>query len=210
MQKNLQNFAKIEKTTWKKTTPRCRYFSSPSINSEQKRIFSLKVTGGYHLMKLINKKRQGIAPAITTLILIGVAVAAGLGAYAAYSSASSIATVKAVISIENAQLIKSTSGEEYLSVTIKNSGNKHIATTIINLQTDTNANVVGMQPFTVTPMPSAMSPGQTSSVYSRIDFSNGTAMTTHNIGDHIPVEIVATTSDGSTVRSASSVTVNLS
>jgi hypothetical protein len=32
----------------------------------------------------------------------------------------------------------------------------------------------------------------------------------HNIGDHIPMEIVATTSDGSTVRSASSVTVSLS
>jgi hypothetical protein len=162
------------------------------------------------MKKTNTKERRAIAPAITTLILVGVAIAAGLGAYAAYSSASSIATVKAVISIENAQLIKSTSGEEYLSVTIKNSGNKHIATTTINLQADINDGVIGMQPFTTTPLPLAMSPGQTSSVYSRIDFSNGTAMTTHNIGDHIPMEIVATTSDGSTVRSASSVTVSLS
>ena len=156
------------------------------------------------------KRRRGIAPAITTLILVGVAVAAGLGTYAAYNSASSIATLKGVISIENAQLIKSTNGEEYISVTVKYSGNKHIATTTINLQTDTNANVIGMQPFTTTPLPLAMSPGQTSSVYSRISFSNGTAVTIHNIGDHIPMEIVATTSDGSTVRSASSVTVSLS
>ncbi len=156
------------------------------------------------------KRRRGIAPAITTLILVGVAVAAGLGTYAAYNSASSIVTIKAVISVENAQLIKSTNGEEYISVTVKNSGNKHIATTTINLQTDTNTSLIGMQPFTATPLPLAMNPGQTSSVYSRISFANGTAITTHNIGDHIPLEIVATTSDGSTVRSASSVTVSLS
>ncbi len=166
----------------------------------------------YDVMKQTNnaKRRRGIAPAITTLILVGVAVAAGLGTYAAYNSASSIATIKAVISVENAQLIKSTNGEEYISVTVKNSGNKHIATTTINLQTDTNAGVAGMQPFTTTTMPLSLSPGQTSSVYSRIIFSNGTAVTTHNIGDHIPMEIVATTSDGSTVRSASSVMVSLS
>jgi hypothetical protein len=157
-----------------------------------------------------NARRRGITPAITTIILVGVAVAAGLGAYAAYNSASSIATLKAVISIENAQLIKSTNGEEYISVTIKNSGNKHIVATTINLQTDTNTGVIGMQPFAVTPLPTQMSPGQTSSVYSRIVFSNGTAVTWHNIGDHIPMEIIATTSDGSTVRSASSVVVSLS
>ncbi|MGI0004726.1 MAG: archaellin/type IV pilin N-terminal domain-containing protein [Candidatus Nitrosotenuis sp.] len=156
------------------------------------------------------KKRRGIAPAITTLILIGVAVAAGLGAYAAYNSASSIATLKGVISVENAQLIKSTNGEEYISVTLKNSGNKHISATTINLQADTNTSVIGMQPFTTTPLPLAMSPGQTSSVYSKISFANGTAMTIHNIGDHIPMEIAATTSDGSTVRTASSVVVSLS
>lgn len=156
------------------------------------------------------KMRRGIAPAITTLILVGVAVAAGLGAYAAYNSASSVAMLKGVISVENAQLIKSTNGEEYISVTLKNSGNKHIATTTVNLQTDTNTNLVGVQPFTAMPVPSSMSPGQTSSVYSRISYPNGTAITTHNIGDHIPMEIIATTSDGSTVRSASSVIVSLS
>ncbi|MEW6043438.1 MAG: hypothetical protein AB1608_04175 [Thermoproteota archaeon] len=155
-------------------------------------------------------KRRGIAPAITTLILIGVAVAAGLGGYSAYNSASSVATLKGVISVENIQLIKSSNGEEYLSITLKNSGNKQIAATAINLQTDTDENVSGIQPFSTAPLPSSMSPGQTSSAYSRINFANGTAMTSHNIGDHIPIEIVSTTSDGSTVRTTASVTVSLS
>ncbi|HWP78585.1 MAG TPA: hypothetical protein VNL34_02910 [Candidatus Nitrosotenuis sp.] len=161
------------------------------------------------MTKLV-EKRRGIAPAITTLILIGVAVAAGLGGYSAYNSASNVATLKGIISIENVQLIKSSNGEEYLSVTLKNSGNKHIETTIINLQTDMDVSVSGIQPFSTIPTPSSMSPGQTSSAYSRINFANGTAMTSHNIGDHIPVEIIATTSDGSTVRNTASVTVSLS
>lgn len=161
------------------------------------------------MTSLLSKKR-GIAPAITTLILIGVAVAAGLGGYSAYNSASNVATLKGVISVENVQLIKSSNGEEYLSITLKNSGNKQIAATTINLQTDVDANTVGMQPFSTSPLPSSMNPGQTSSAYSRINFANGTAITTHNIGDHIPVEIVSTTSDGSTVRTTASVTVSLS
>jgi hypothetical protein len=163
-----------------------------------------------HAYDPMTKRRRGIAPAITTLILIGVAVAAGLGGYAAYNSASSVATIKGIISIENAQLIKSTNGEEYISVTLKNLGNKHIATTTVNLQTDIDTSISGIQPFAANPLPVAMNPGQTSSVYSRINFSNGSAITLHNIGDHIPMEVIATTSDGSTVRSASSVTVNLS
>ncbi|HXG73667.1 MAG TPA: hypothetical protein VNK44_02450 [Candidatus Nitrosotenuis sp.] len=155
-------------------------------------------------------KRRGIAPAITTLILIGVAVAAGLGGYSAYNSASNVASLKGVVSVENVQLIKSSNGEEYLSITLKNSGNKQIAATTINLQTDVDANTAGVQPFSTSPLPAAMNPGQTSSAYSRINFANGTAITLHNIGDHIPVEIVSTTSDGSTVRTTASVTVSLS
>jgi hypothetical protein len=155
-------------------------------------------------------KRRGIAPAITTLILIGVAVAAGLGGYSAYNSASNVATLKGVISVENVHLIKSSNGEEYLSITLKNSGNKQIAATTINLQTDTDANIAGVQPFSTSPLPQSMNPGQTSSAYSRVNFANGTAMMSHNIGDHIPIEIVATTSDGSTVRTTASVTVSLS
>ncbi|MEM3064455.1 MAG: hypothetical protein QW177_03685 [Candidatus Nitrosotenuis sp.] len=155
-------------------------------------------------------KRRGIAPAITTLILIGVAVAAGLGGYSAYNSASNVASLKGVVSVENVQLIKSSNGEEYLSITLKNSGNKQIAATTINLQTDVDANTAGVQPFSTSPLPPTMNPGQTSSAYSRINFANGTAITLHNIGDHIPVEIVSTTSDGSTVRTTASVTVSLS
>ncbi|MEM2786156.1 MAG: hypothetical protein QXY15_06300 [Candidatus Nitrosotenuis sp.] len=161
------------------------------------------------MTNLLNKKR-GIAPAITTLILIGVAVAAGLGGYSAYNSASNVATLKGAISVENIQLIKSSNGEEYFSITLKNSGNKQIGTTTINLQTDIDTNTVGVQPFSTSPLPSSMNPGQTSSAYSRINFANGTAITSHNIGDHIPVEIVSTTSDGSTVRTIASVTVSLS
>lgn len=160
------------------------------------------------MSKLCN--RGAISPAITTLILIGVAVLAGLGSYSAYNSASSVATIKGIISVENLQLIKSSTGEEYLSVTLKNSGNKYIQSVVVNLQTDTNQAMSGIQPFSITTQPAALSPGQTASAYSRVNLSDGSPMVSHNIGDNIPLEVVATTPDGSTVRTTTSVTVSIS
>ena len=156
------------------------------------------------------RKRRAIAPAITTLILLGIAVASGVSVFAVVNSASSVATVKGVIMIENVNLVKTSAGEEYLSMTLKNAGNKALSSTAVNLQVDTNPGVSGVQAFSASPLPAVINPGQTASVYTRVNYSNGTAMTAHNIGDTIAVEVVGTAPDGSTARQPTSVTVNLS
>lgn len=156
------------------------------------------------------RKRRAISPAVTTLILLGIAVASGVNVFAVVNSTSNVATVKGAITIENANLVKTSTGEEYLSMTLKNAGNKALASTTINLQVDTNPAVSGVQAFSTSPSPTTINPGQTTSVYARVNYSNGTAMTTHNIGDTLAVEVVGTSPDGSTARQPTSITVNLS
>jgi hypothetical protein len=161
-------------------------------------------------MTPIIRKRRAISPAITTLILLGIAVASGVSVYGVANSASNVATIQGVVTIENVSLVKTTLGEEYLSMTLKNSGNKALSSTTVNLQVDTNAVTAGLQPFTVTPIPAALKPGQTTSVYSRVNNSGGTAMTSENLGDTIAIEVVGTTIDGSTVRQTATVAVSVS
>lgn len=154
--------------------------------------------------------RRGISPAITSIILIGVAVAAGIGAYTVYASSANTISLKGAVIVEALDLVKQSNGEEYLSVTIKNAGNKAFSSTAVNLQVDTDSATSGIQPFSASPFPSVLSPGQTASVLARIVDSGGTAITSQNVGDTIPVEIVATTTDGSTLRELVSATMNLS
>jgi P pilus assembly chaperone PapD len=156
------------------------------------------------------KNRNAISPAITSIILVGVAVAAGIGGYAVYASTANTASLKGAMTIETASLVKQSNGEEYLAVTIKNSGNKAFTTSSVNLQTDTDSVTSGMQPFAANPSPSFLNPGQTASVMARLVNSGGTPITAQNVGDTIPLEVAATTSDGSTIRQLTSVTVSLS
>jgi hypothetical protein len=160
--------------------------------------------------RLVGKSRCGISPAITSIILIGVAVAAGVGTYAVYASAANTSSLKGALIVEAISLVKQSNGEEYISVTIKNSGNKAFVSSLVNLQIDTNTVTAGVQPFSANLVPAALSPGQTASITARIVNSTGAAITSQNIGDTFPVEIVATTTDGSTIRSLTSVTVSLS
>lgn len=153
-------------------------------------------------------KRRGISPAITSIILIGVAVAAGIGSYSTYASTANTASLKGSLMIEGASLIKQSNGEEWLSVTIKNTGNKAFSTTSISLQVDTDSASPGIQPFVTGPVPAAISPGQTASASSRVVNSAGVPITEQNIGDTLPVEVTAVTTDGSTVREMRSVTIN--
>lgn len=156
------------------------------------------------------RRKRAISPAITTLILLGIAVVSGISVFAVVNSASSVAATKGIVMIENANLVKTSAGEEYLSLTLKNAGNKALISTAVNLQVDTNPGVSGMQIFSTTPTPTSINPGQTSSVYARINYSNGSAMAIHNIGDTLAIEIVGVSSDGSTTRQPTSVTVSLS
>ncbi len=158
----------------------------------------------------ILKNRHAISPAITSIILVGVAVAAGIGGYAVYASTANTASLKGALTIETVSLVKQSNGEEYLAVTIKNSGNKAFSTSSVNLQTDTDSTASGVQPFITTPSPSFLNPGQTASVMARLVNSAGTPITAQNVGDTIPLEVMVTTSDGSTIRQLTSVTVSLS
>lgn len=155
------------------------------------------------------KKRRALSPAITTLILLGVAIAGGVTVLTVFNSQSSVAAVKGAITIESMSLIKNSSGETWLSVTIKNAGNKEIDTSAVNLQVDTDTGTAGLQPFTVNPTPQVLNPAQTASIFTRVDDSGGSPLTGLNLGQNIPVEILGTTPDGSTISVPSSVTVGL-
>ncbi len=159
---------------------------------------------------MIIRKRRAISPAITTLILLGIAIASGASVFAVVNSTSNVSAARGIILIENANLVKTTTGEEYLSMTLKNAGSKAMVSTAINLQVDVNPNVSGIQVFSTSPLPTILNPGQTASVYARVNYSNGSAMTTHNIGDTLAIEVVGISPDGSTARRPTSVTVNLS
>jgi hypothetical protein len=158
----------------------------------------------------LHKSQRGISPAITSIILIGVGVAAGIGGYTVYTSSANTASLKGAITVEALSLVKHSNGDEYLSITVKNSGNKAFSSSSINLQIDTDPTASGIQPFSAVPVPAALSPGQTASTMARIVDSADTPITSQNIGDALPVEIVATTTDGSTIRMLTSVTMSLS
>ncbi|HWP52463.1 MAG TPA: archaellin/type IV pilin N-terminal domain-containing protein, partial [Candidatus Binatia bacterium] len=63
------------------------------------------------------KKRRGLSPAITTLIILGIAVIAGVAVFQNFQSQSSVASARGAITVENLALIKNPSGELWLSAT---------------------------------------------------------------------------------------------
>ena len=155
------------------------------------------------------QKRRAISPAITTLILLGIAVASGASVFAVVNSTSNVSAMKGIIMIENVNLVKTSAGEEYLSVTLKNIGNKALSHLAVNLQIDADPGLLGIQVFSISPTPESVNPGQTASVYTRLNYSNGTAMAAHNLGDVLAMEAVGTAPDGSTTRMPASVTVGM-
>jgi len=155
------------------------------------------------------KKRRGISPAITMLIILGISVLAGVAVFQNFQSQSSVASARGAITVENLALIKNPSGEMWLSATIKNSGNRQIDSTVVNLQVDTNSGTPGIQPFSANPNPAALNPGQTASVFVRVDDSGGSPITSVDVGESIPVEIRGTTPDGSIVTTPTSIMTSL-
>lgn len=155
------------------------------------------------------KKRRGLSPAITTLIILGIAVIAGVAVFQNFQSQSSVVSARGAITVENLALIKNPSGELWLSATIKNSGNKQIDSTAVNLQVDTDSGTPGIQPFLANPSPAALNPGQTASVFVRVVDSGGSPITSVDVGQSIPVEIRGTTPDGSVLTTPTSVMTSL-
>lgn len=155
------------------------------------------------------KKRRGISPAITMLIILGISVLAGVAVFQNFQSQSSVASARGAITVENLALIKNPSGELWFSATIKNSGNRQIDSTVINLQVDTDSGTPGIQPFSANPNPAALNPGQTASVFVQVDDSNGSPIISLDVGESVPVEIRGTTPDGSVVTTPTSVMTSL-
>lgn len=155
------------------------------------------------------KKRRALSPAITTLIILGITVLAGVAVFQNFQSQSSVASARGAITVENLALIKNPSGELWLSATIKNSGNKQIDSSIVNLQVDTDSGISGIQPFSANPNPAALNPGQTASVFVRVVDSGGSPITSVDVGKSVPVEIRGTTPDGSVVTTPTSVMTSL-
>jgi len=155
------------------------------------------------------KKRKAISAAILTLILIGIAVGAGLLVYNTFQSGASTVSMKNAVVIEQVSLVKTNTGDSFLSLTVKNEGNKKFTSSSGNLQVDTNGSVSGIQPFSVAPSPQALNPGQSASVYQRVVDSTGAPITNLVIGQTIPIEVTATAEDGSTVKTSTSVMVSM-
>jgi hypothetical protein len=151
-----------------------------------------------------------MSAAIISIILIAVAVVAGGAVAGIYFSQASTSSLKTVVSVDQLSLIKQSNGETWFVATIKNNGNKQITSSTVELQVDTNAGTAGIQPFTVSPSPALINPGQSSSASGRVVDSGGAAITSLNYGDVIPVAITVTSSDGSTSRTLTSVTVTTS
>ncbi|CDI05027.1 hypothetical protein NITUZ_140102 [Candidatus Nitrosotenuis uzonensis] len=177
---------------------------------EKKRRFALTAVLYFMSMTEIYSKRRAISPAVTSIILIGVAVAAGISGYSVFASAANTASLKGSMTIENANVLKQTNGEQWLSVTIKNSGNKVFSSSVVNLQIDADPITVGLQPFTVPIFPATLGPGQTGSASARIVDVSGSPIIAHNIGDTLPLEVIVTTPEGSTLREMMSVSVRMS
>lgn len=155
------------------------------------------------------KKRRALSPAITMLIILGISVLAGVAVFQNFQSQSSVASARGAITVENLALIKNPSGELWLSATIKNSGNKQIDSTVVNLQVDTDSGTTGIQPFSANPNPAALNPGQTASVFVRVDDSGGTPIISLDVGESVPIEIRGITPDGSVVTTPTSVMTSL-
>lgn len=158
----------------------------------------------------IRKNRRAISPAITSIILIGIAIAAGIGGYTVYASTANTASLKGAVTVESLSIIKQSDGQEYISITIKNSGNKEFVSSSANLQIDSDLITQGIQPFSITFEPSTLNPGQTASAMSHLIDAEGNPIVSHNMGDVLPVEILVMTSDGSTIRELASGMIRLS
>lgn len=162
------------------------------------------------MTKNLLKKRRALSPAVTTLIILGIAVLAGVAVFQNFQSQSSVASARGAITVESLALIKNPSGELWLSATIKNSGNRQIDSTVVNLQVDTNSGTPGIQPFSANLTPAALNPGQTASVFVRVVDSTGAPITSVDVGQSVPVEIRGTTPDGSVLTTPTSVMTALS
>jgi flagellin-like protein len=136
-------------------------------------------------MKAIAKRSRGISPLIATIILIAITVVGGLLVYSIFTSTSNTMSAKALVSVETADLVKSSDGQQVqFSIVVKNTGNKPIQDLKVKLASEDEANVT---------LPAGgLQPGQ-SVAYSAPSLSGS-----YTVGNTYTVVIKAMFSDGST------------
>ena len=135
------------------------------------------------VMKAIAKRSRGISPLIATIILIAITVVGGLLVYSIFTSTSNTMSAKALVSVETADLVKSSDGQQVqFSIVVKNTGNKPIQDLKVQLASENEA--------TVTLPVGGLQPGQ--SVAYSAEVGNE-----YVVGNTYTVVIKATFSDGS-------------
>jgi hypothetical protein len=141
-------------------------------------------------------KRRAISGAITTLLLIGVAVAAAVGVGAYVMSASNNAKGTVQTSIEEVSLVKTTGGVTW-AIAVKNNGNSPITTASFTLLDTTAATAP-----TITI--SNIEPGKTgSSINTGIGASNVVLGNTYRISATYTGADGSNTIDSTTVKASS-------
>ena len=150
----------------------------------------------------LSKNKKAISPLIATIILIAITIAGGLVVYALFTSTASVASAKAQVQIDSMDLVKTSTGTVF-TITVKNTGNKPLATAASSLTVSLGSETGN--PFDMTPA-TALQPGQSTSItLSSSAAAPDTLTGTYVIGDSYLVSISATYSDGSTSSLAQSI-----
>ena len=143
----------------------------------------------------IAKKRRGISGLMQVAMIVGIVI---IFAGVLFSFASDIFDVQTIAGSVSLQkiFVQQVGSEAFVSVNIKNTGNGDITALETQVMVDTDLATAGVQPFTVSLVPSPLTPGTTGSAYEKIVNADGTA-TSFTAGQEIAIVVRATTADGS-------------
>ena len=141
------------------------------------------------------KHKRGISPLIATIILLAICIAGGALIYSIFFSTANTLNATGQLTVQTSSLIKDTEGHTVFTMTIKNVGNKPFTSLSVTLAEESQSAIGTVTPTT------PLQPGQSVSyIPTTLDGSN------YIIGNSYNVIISATTTDGSDVTQAVSVT----
>jgi flagellin-like protein len=142
------------------------------------------------------KHKRGISPLIATIILLAICIAGGALIYSIFFSTANTLNATGQLSVQTSSLIKDTQGHTVFTMTIKNVGNKPFTSLSVTLASEAPGAIATVT--TTTPL----QPGQS------VSYVPATALdgSSYIIGNSYNVIIRGTTTDGSIVTQAVSVT----
>jgi flagellin-like protein len=142
------------------------------------------------------KHKRGISPLIATIILLAICIAGGALIYSIFFSTANTLNATGQLSVQTSSLIKDTQGHTVFTMTIKNVGTKPFTSLSVTLASEAPGAIATVT--TTTPL----QPGQS------VSYVPATALdgSSYIIGNSYNVIIRGTTTDGSIVTQAVSVT----